>query len=743
MRLIIAEKPSLGRAIAAVLPGPQSRENGLVRCPDGTVVSWCIGHLLEPAEPGHYNPEWQRWRLDTLPMFPDRWQHQPRPKVDAQLRLLKKLIAEAELVVHAGDPDREGQLLVDEVLEWSRCRVPVRRILINDLNPDAVRRSLAQEKDNREFQSLSASAAARQQADWLFGLNLTRACTLIKRARNEQGVYSIGRVQTPVLGLVAERDRQIENFVPKPFYRIQAQVLPQEQAEAATFTAVWQPDERYAAHMDEENRLLDESVARGIAEAVTGASGTVTAARFKDRPEPPPLPLSLSALQIEAAKLFELSAQEVLDTAQALYENHRLITYPRSDCRYLPEGHWSEASGVIATIGANLPALTITPSGETLPGLDPRRRSRAWDDAKVEAHHAIIPTRRQAELNRLDGRQRNIYELICRFYLMQFMPDAVHRDGRLECRFGEHRFLARETGVVEPGWQALELRRKDHREKKAAAPLPRLKNNAPVLAQSCDVVARKTQPPIAFTDATLLAAMTGIARFVSDPDLRKTLRDTDGLGTEATRAGIIETLFRREYLFKEGRYIHATKRGRGLIEELPAVLSAPDRTAHWESTLEQVRFGAAQPADFIAGLQREIRTLITGMAGPMRRPQARQPGPGPRPEAAPSIDAPQGPQCPQCRSPMRKREGPYGEFWSCQRYPDCRGTRRLQDSRVETDGTQQAPVPCPKCFAPMKRRQSQRGWFWGCSQFPACRQTVPDKDGIPLTQSTRPGPKAG
>lgn len=723
MRLIIAEKPSLGRAIAAVLPGPQRRENGLVRCADGTVVSWCIGHLLEPAEPASYDPQWQKWRLDMLPMFPEQWQRQPRPKVQGQLKLLKKLIAEAQLVVHAGDPDREGQLLVDEVLWWSNCRVPVRRILINDLNPEAVRRALTQEKDNREFQSLSASAEARQQADWLFGLNLTRACTLLKRGQNDRSVYSIGRVQTPLLGLVVERDNRIEGFVPVPFFRIQVQVQPgqAEDPEAATFTATWQASEQYAEHLDEENRLLSETVAQTIARAVEGSSGQVSAARFKERREPPPLPLSLSALQIEAARLFELSAQAVLDTAQSLYENHRLITYPRSDCRYLPEGHWPEAAGVIAAVASNLPELATSDAGQPTDGFDPKRRSRAWDDSKVEAHHAIIPTRRPGDMRRLDTRQRQVYSLICRYYLMQFMADALHRDGRLECRFGEHRFLARETGLLEPGWQALELRKAEPAsgERKAAAPLPRLKKGAPLLARSCAVLSRKTQPPQPFTDATLLAAMTGIARFVNDPELRKTLRETDGLGTEATRAGIIETLFKREYLVKEGRHIRSTPRGRELIAELPTVISAPDRTAHWESTLEQVRFGACQPTAFIAQLQTEIRELIGDMTGQNSQPRKPQSTAG-------------EPQCPECRSAMRRREGPYGEFWSCRRYPDCRATRRIQDELADQDGTRQAPVPCPHCFAPLKRRQGKHGWFWGCTQYPACRQTVPDLDGKPF-----------
>ncbi|HBM51399.1 MAG TPA: DNA topoisomerase III, partial [Marinobacter sp.] len=321
------------------------------------------------------------------------------------------------------DPDREGQLLVDEVLRYVGTEAPVQRILINDLTPNAVARAIQAPKDNREFRRLSHSALARQRADWLYGINLTRFYTLTYQQQGEQGVYSVGRVQTPVLGLVVERDNTIEDFEPKPWFRIEGEFRAREEdADQRSFTARWLPGEQFQDHLDEENRLLSREIADQIAAEVNGRPGTIVESRFRDRPETPPLPLSLSALQIEAGRLFRMGAKDVLDTAQNLYERHQLITYPRSDCRYLPEGHYNQREQVIRAIGRVVPDLE-TQFGE----LDTSRRSAAWDDKQVDAHHAIIPTVRPSANGKLTAAEQKIYGLISRYYLMQFAADAVHR----------------------------------------------------------------------------------------------------------------------------------------------------------------------------------------------------------------------------------------------------------------------------------------------------------------------------
>lgn len=717
MQLYIAEKPSLGRAIAAALPGPVEKGPGWLRCGSGdnaVMVSWCIGHLLEPAEPAHYDARWQQWRLPDLPIFPERWALAPRDSARQQLTTLISLIRKAGMIVHAGDPDREGQLLVDEVIRYAGARCPIQRLLINDLTPRAVTRALGQLKDNRQFTRLSHSALARQRADWLYGINLTRLYTLTHRKPGEKGVYSVGRVQTPVLGLVVSRDRTIANFQSRPFFRVRVTCHALESEATEPFTARWLVDEQYRASLDDEDRLLDEAVAQRIAAEVEGRPGKISDARFRDRKEPPPLPLSLSALQIEAGRLFQMGAKEVLDTAQSLYEKHQLITYPRSDCRYLPEEHLSQAPTVIEAIARVEPALAPHSAQA-----DTTRRSAAWNDSKVDAHHAIIPTARSRPSGPLDGRERRIYELISRYYLMQFSTDAVHREGRLNLTIGEHRFRASETGLIAMGWKQLEIRQRESTTNTDKPPLPRLEAGEPILCDSSDVSHHKTQPPVPFTDATLLSAMTNIARFVSDPDLRKTLRETDGLGTEATRASIIETLFKRDYLYRDSRHIRATDKGQALIDAVPPEISQPDMTAIWEASLERIRQGDGDPRTFMADVRHQISGFLTG------------PTSTPGSSTAGTVT---GIHCPKCRAPMVPRRGKHGNFHACSRFPDCNGTRAIEGI-APTDGTGQKPVPCPHCYSPLVRRKGKKGWFWGCSNYPGCRQTVDDDNGKPALRT--------
>lgn len=717
MRLYIAEKPSLGRAIAAALPTPHQKGQGWIRCGQGAeacTVSWCIGHLLEPAEPGQYDSRWKKWRREDLPLFPSRWQVTPKASVSQQLKVLQSLMRKAELIIHAGDPDREGQLLVDEVIRYAGVKCPVERVLINDLTPSAVAKAISAPQDNRTFRRLSHSALARQRADWLYGINLTRFYTLSYQQQGEQGVFSVGRVQTPVLGLVATRDKAIENFEPKPFFRIEATChATEEEAPSECFTARWVPSDAEQDQLDEEGRLLDREIAEQISSAVEGRPGKITEARFRDRHEAPPLPFSLSALQIEAGRLFRMGAKDVLDVAQNLYERHQLITYPRSDCRHLPEGHFDQRQAVIEAIRKVAPDLDPTCAAADL-----SLRSAAWNDKKVDAHHAIIPTARQRGSGRLNEAEQKIYDLISRYYLMQFAADAIHREGRLALTIGEYQFRTTETAIAEPGWKHLEIRQREDRQEAAKAPLPRLSVRDPVLCESATVKERTTQPPQPFTDATLLSAMTNIARFVSDQELRKTLRETDGLGTEATRAAIIDTLFRREYLVRDKRHIRSTSKGRALIESLPESVSTPDMTAIWEATLEQIRSGEGDPKQFLADLQAQIRQLMAepGAAGDTKAPASEN-----------------RVHCPKCRAPMREREGKFGVFQACTRFPDCNGTRQIDDTSPG-DGSGDKPVPCPHCFSPLVRRKGTKGWFWGCSNFPACRQTVNDLNGKPAVR---------
>ncbi len=612
MILYIAEKPSLGRAIAAVLPQPQRKADGCIYLANGDVVSWCIGHLLEQAEPQSYDPAFKRWQLQHLPIIPTQWQLQARASSKAQLTILKKLILQADQLVHAGDPDREGQLLVDEVIHW--CGVKgdklnaTQRLLISDLNPAAVTRALSQLKSNQEFVPLSTSALARSRADWLYGLNMTRAYTLQGQKAGYQGVLSVGRVQTPLLGLVARRDLTIENFVSKPFYQVLAHLLLSETAAADSgFSAKWQPSSACEPYLDAEGRVLNYGLAAKVARTIEGQPAEVMTLEQKNKQQFAPLPYNLSALQIDAAKRFGLSAQQVLDIAQQLYERHQLITYPRSDSRYLPKEQLQAVpvvSKAVAAHGEELAAMVAA--------ADFSRVSKAWDDTQVQAHHAIIPTEKALHASKLSQNEQHIYQLIAKQYLLQFYPPYCYAETVLEVQIcgGLFRTVAKTEQKV--GWKQWLATRKNSEadQEETSAMLPPLQVGQQLFCQRGELLEKHTQPPEPYTDATLLAAMTGISRYVDDPNIKKILRDTDGLGTEATRAGIIELLFKRGFLRRSGKSIHATATGHSLIAALPDIATKPDMTAQWEAQLNQICVRQQSYQQFMQPLTEQLQQLI-------------------------------------------------------------------------------------------------------------------------------------
>lgn len=603
MILYIAEKPSLARAIADVLPKPHRKQEGYIEVGNGDRVSWCLGHLLEQAEPDEYDPQFKSWREEHLPIIPEQWKLKPRSKTRKQLTVLRKLIKQADALVHAGDPDREGQLLVDEVINHlgasEQKKQATRRCLISDLNPKAVRKALSDLRSNREFIPLSTSALARSRADWLYGINMTRAYTIKGRGAGYNGVLSVGRVQTPVLGLVVQRDKSIKEFVSKPFY----EVLARLQCESGeTFDARWKPSENCRPYQDEEGRVLSKKLADNVVARITGKPAQVSSVEQKQKRQKPPLPFNLSVLQIEAAKRFGMSAKQVLDTCQTLYERHKLITYPRSDCRWLPEDHHAQGAKVAAAVAVNCESLT-----EFGPKLNLSLRSGAWNDKKVSAHHAIIPTEKQAAGSRLTADEQKLYELISRYYFAQFLPIYQYYDTRVEVIIEGGLFLASAHQTIEMGWKSILSERSEKHNH-----LPSLASGQLLHCEQGILEEKQTQPPKHYTDATLLAAMTGIARYVTAPEIRKVLKETDGLGTEATRAGIIELLFGRKFLSREGKAIRATQLGTALIDCLPASASTPDMTALWELSLNQISQQQESYSSFMSPMIVSLQQLIEG-----------------------------------------------------------------------------------------------------------------------------------
>lgn len=608
MIVYIAEKPSVGRAVAAVLPKPHQQGDGFITVANGDVVTWCIGHLLEQAEPEAYNPDYKQWRKEHLPITPNEWLHTVKPATKKQFNVVKKLVKQADVLVNMGDPDRVGQILVDEIINYCGVsqtkRIAAQRCLISDMNPDAIKRSLKDMRRNIDFIPLATSALARARADWLYGINMTRLCTLQGQASGYKGVLSVGRVQTPILGLVVHRDVEIDNFVTKPFYEV---FIELKTAKNETYSAKWKPSAACEDYMDEDGRVLLKKLAEMVLRKVINQTGEVIAVSQSVKKQAPPLPYSLSSLQIDASKRFNFNAQKTLDICQQLYENHKLLTYPRSDCRYLPQGHYADKSSVTQAISQTSPALV-----QAVAQADLSLKSKAWDDGKVSAHHAIIPTSRALNSSRLSADEQKIYELVARQYLMQFYPAFQYQEKQIDTEVSGGLFISKQKEVISKGWQALFPQRKANTEDPefSAVQLPKVVKGESVVCTDGRLDEKQTSAPKHFTDASLLSAMTGIARYVADPEIKKVLRETDGLGTEATRAGIIELLFKRGFLIKKGKEIHATEVGRRLILSLPEVMVRPDMTAHWESQLEAIADKRMSYSQFMTPMLDGLNLLV-------------------------------------------------------------------------------------------------------------------------------------
>lgn len=649
MKLFIAEKPSLGKAIAQHLPRPHKPGNGCVECDGGKqIVTWAFGHLFEQVEPDHYTPDdvpltpkgKKKWRWDELPILPEQWVLAPKDDAKAQIQIIRDLLKKADSVVNAGDPDREGQLLVDEILEECRWTGPTQRIWLAALDEQSVQKALANLADNAGYQNLKMSAQARSRADWLMGMNLTRAFTL---ANKGSGVLSVGRVQTPTLRLIADRDNTIEHFQPKDFFvpRIQC-------AKSGTgFWSAWQvrPD---LDGVDPDGQLIDRRVADKLA-AAAKAAGTATVVSYdsKEQKQQAPLGYSLAELQKVCSAKFGLSAKDVLDTAQALYEEHKCATYPRTDCRYLPEEQHGEAGRVLS-------GLAKLGFADLAKGADASRKSGIWNTAKVTAHHAIIPTGTMT--GSLSGTAAKVFDLIVKRYLSQFYPPYVYRATKIVLDCAGEPWAASGQVPVSAGWKAVEGKSVDDDEEGPAS-LPVLTKGETLPVTDADVQAKQTKPPSRFTDGTLIEAMSNIHKFVEDPDAKAKLKETSGIGTEATRANILETLLKRGFIERKGKTMVSTAAGRALIRALPDVLTNPVTTAQWEDVLSGIAEGRV-PADLFEQKQREFVTKLVGVAktAHIQIGEARPSKGDGKPKKA-------GPKCDACGKPTIMLKTKTGKDW--------------------------------------------------------------------------------
>ncbi len=623
--LYIAEKPSLGRAIAEGL-GIVRRENGFFVCQNGTTVTWCFGHLFEQAEPDAYLPDdipttkrgKKMWRLRDLPVIPVEWKTLVRKQkgVKGQLSVIGKLIRSSAVIVNAGDPDREGQLLVDEVLEHFRVRKPVKRFWVSAIDPASIKKGLAALKENQGYAGMRDAARARSRADWLLGMNLSRAYTLT----GPGGLIAVGRVQTPTVAMVARRDYAVRHFVPKPYLAITANLAK----DSATFRAKWQPKPGQPG-MDEEGKLLlDIPLGRSLVEKLAKEkTATVLSAETKRKRVHPPKVYSLADIQAEANRLYGFTAEETLAGCQALYEKHKVTSYPRTDSSYLPESQHAEAPGVLAAIAKTFPA-----TARAVEKANPALKSPVFNDKKVTAHHGIVPVAHAVDWSQLSDREQKLYRLIAKRYIAQFFPAHEYDETVVKLALGDETFTARGRVVVVKGWKALYAKveksapekrtsknrkgneRNGEEDEDASQTLPPLKKGDVVDVLSVDGREDQTKPPAYFTEGTLIAAMETIWKSFDDPHLQEKLKEAGGIGTPATRSMIIQELKRKNYLETEGKKLHCTEEGRQvLLTASPKVRSAV-LTAQFEAKLQEIERGTTTLSAFVSEYEDFIRSEL-------------------------------------------------------------------------------------------------------------------------------------
>jgi DNA topoisomerase-3 len=768
LKLYIAEKPSMGAEIAKCLTGPIERHDGYL-VTKGGVVTWGFGHILRQAEPDEYDAKYKMWRSEDLPIVPAVWKLLVDKSCVKQFNTIKGLIEKADEIVHAGDPDREGQLLIDEVLDYVHNEKPVKRILLNALDEKSIQKANASLRDNKEFYNLKQSALARARADWLIGMNLSRAYTLAARRAGHRIVLPIGRVKTPTLALVVRRERELKDFIPVDYYTIKAEFSH----ENGDFWANWKAGEEQRG-LDSEGRLLNAEIAEALLQrfASSSSKGVISLYQKSEKKEPHRLPFSLSSLQVMAGKKFGYEPQLVLDTAQKLYER-KLTTYPRSDCEYLPVNQFADAKVILA----NLAQGDDSALSQWSKAGDSKMKSRCWNDKKISAHHAIIPTQVKVKTLQLSETERNIYFLIAQAYIAQFYPLHIYDQTKVEIDYEEEKFTASGRVVKEAGWKALYSGDTDKDdEKDESALLPAMKKKDSVDYKNGKVDKRATKPPVRFTAATLLAGMKEIHKYVKDEESKKKLKDVYGIGTEATRATIIDDLIKRKFLRSEGKkkYLIPTDAAYLLVDALPDEMIYPDSTAIWEDHLHSMAEGEGELEEFLAA-QIKFATLLCQKALAVELPvQGEYP-------------------CPRCKKGvMLKRHGKNGDFWGCSNYPRCRmscddkagvpdfssakaprqnspGPRNVATDILDDDFAPmisamdmiaqmnaakaqrekasanpletlaQASSPkglplCPRCReGNLRRINGKNGAFWGCTNYPHCTATYDDIKGKPNT----------
>ncbi|MFK0397257.1 DNA topoisomerase 3, partial [Campylobacter coli] len=671
MKLFIAEKPELGRAIAEGLDGNYKSGEGYIQKGDN-IVTWAFGHILELAKPEEYDEKYKLWKLEDLPLPIKEFKYLPKKESKKQLKIICDLIHSDKItsIVNCGDADDEGQILVDEIIQYSKTSKPVFRVLINDLTPKAVKEEIAKIKPNADFKGMSERGFARSQADWIVGINLTRAYTIMARKNGYEGILSVGRVQTPILALIVNRDKEFENFKSINYYSL-----------LGDFNI---NNNTIKARLKTEDKILDENLAKEIKESCENQNAKINL-KIENKKEYPPLPYNLLVLQAECAKLFGFSPDKTLEITQILREKHKAITYNRSDCQYLPETMFEQAPNILNIIKENLNSndeiqALIASSDLTI-------KSKAFNDANISAHYGIIPTQNKIS-SQLTQDELVVYNLIAKRFIIQFFHPREYQTTTINLEVNQRIFTATQNKTTKSGfrslWQNIDSEEEQENNENDINDLSILKNGDIAKCSLIQIEKKQTKPRPYYTMTTLLKDLNSVAKYVSDERIKKLLIEKDkdkkgesgGIGTPATRSNHIKTLIEREYIEvskDKKQIIKSTKKGRDLIKLSPKSLITPDMTALWFEQQKMIEISELRREQFLEEITKEVISEIQ------------------------RID-------------------------------------KNQEFKI-LDNENKPKIQCPQCnkgFLQRIKSKNGNSWWWGCSEFKqGCKAMYYDDNGKP------------
>lgn len=658
--LVLTEKPSVAKDIARVL-GCKRSGNGCI-VGDKYIVTWALGHLVTLADPEAYDDKYKSWRMEDLPMLPGRMKLVVIGQTSKQFKAVSSLLSSAEVsdIVIATDAGREGELVARWIIQKANCRKPMRRLWISSQTDKAIKEGFASLKPSSQYDNLYRSAQCRAEADWLVGLNVTRALTCKHNAQ-----LSAGRVQTPTLAMIVRREEDILRFRPKDYFTVKA--------DFGEYTALYKDGKGQA-------RFADAAAAKEVADSVRGKRGVLSEVKKVYRFKAPPAAYDLTELQRDANKKYGYSAKQTLSLMQSLYETHKLLTYPRTDSRYITKD-------VAATLPERLRAIAIGPYKDAASAVlrsKPIQTKYIVNDAKVTDHHAIIPTEQYVDLNKLSREERHIYDLVVRRFIAVLSAPFEYDEVQVKITVGRYNFYTKGQSVKSAGWRAvydstLADDDDDAEPDLAAQRLPALSQGAAAAVKEVRVCAGKTSPPARYTEATLLTAMENPASQVEDGRLRDALKTAGGLGTPATRADIIEKLFNSFYIERRGREIFPTSKGRQLIGIVPPDLKSAELTAKWEQQLSLIAEGKANDRKFIE----EMRGYASSLVQAVKSSTAEY-----------KHDNMTREPCPQCGKYLLEVNGKKGKMLVCQDR-DCGYRKSIS---VITNAR------CPECHKKLEMR---------------------------------------